>query len=241
MSDLTRYAIGAEVHCQGQVRGRLVRVVIDPVAGRLTHLVVEPKRGQDAKRLVPIELVDAASAEPDIYLTCSAGEFAALDPAEETEFLPGGGNEFGYQSEQAMMWPHYGLGVGGVGLGAAGMGGAVLGTDVVGEKRLATYDCVPRGEVQVRRGERVEATDGEIGRVRGLIIDPQDHAVTHVLLEEGHLWGKKTVAIPIRTVTYLDGSVRVELSKAELGDLPPVDFTTATAPASARRVRGDDG
>ncbi|WP_081983215.1 PRC-barrel domain-containing protein [Streptacidiphilus albus] len=217
MSDMTRYTIDTEVRCQGQVSGRLVRVVIDPVAGRLTHLVVEPEHGRDVARLVPIELADAASAAPDILLTCSAAEFAALDPAEETEFLPGGGTEFGYQSEQAMMWPHYLL-------GAAGLGGAVLAGDLGGETRPTTYDCVPRGEVQVRRGERVEATDGEIGKVQGLIIDPRDHAVTHVLLEEGHLWGRKTVAIPIRTVTYTDGSVRVELSKTELGDLPPVDF-----------------
>jgi len=228
MSDTTQYTIGAEVRCEGQVCGRLARVVIDPVAGQLTHLVVEPKHGQGANRLVPIELVDAASAEPDIGLNCSAGEFAALDPAEETEFLTGGGNAFGYESEQAMMWPHYGLGVGGVGMGGAGMGavgmGGPLGTDLVGLPRTTTYDRVPKGEVQVHRGDRVEATDGEIGRVKGLVIDPRDHAVTHVLLAEGHLWGRKTVAIPIRTVTYVGGGVRVELTKKELGDLPPVDF-----------------
>ncbi len=224
MSDPTQYTIGAEVRCQGQACGRLARVVIDPVAGRVTHLVVEPRHGQDAKRLVPIELVDAAGSEPDIHLNCSAGEFAALDPAEVTEFLAGGGYAFGYQSEQAMMWPHYGLGVGSAGMGAAGMGGPAPGADLVGGPRTTTYDRIPRGEVQVRRGDRVEATDGEIGRVRGLIIDPLDHTVTHVLLGEGHLWGRKTVAIPIRTVTYVGGGVRVELSKQELGDLPSVDF-----------------
>ena len=34
-------------------------------------------------------------------------------------------------------------------------------------------------------GEHVFATDGAIGRVQGLVIDPSDHCVTHVLLDEG--------------------------------------------------------
>ena len=41
------------------------------------------------------------------------------------------------------------------------------------------------------RGDPVHALDGEIGRVQGLLVDPDDHRVTHVLLEEGHLWGRK--------------------------------------------------
>jgi len=77
----------------------------------------------------------------------------------------------------------------------------------------------------VRRGEHVHATDGSIGRVQGLVIDPKDHHVTHVLLEEGHLWGKKEVAIPIGAVRDVatDG-VQLKLTRAEVRDLPPVDL-----------------
>ncbi len=77
----------------------------------------------------------------------------------------------------------------------------------------------------IRRGANVEATDGNVGQVQGLVVDPQDHGVTHVLLQEGHLWGRKTVAVPIDVVAHVGGNVRVELTKAELGDLPPVDLT----------------
>jgi hypothetical protein len=87
-----------------------------------------------------------------------------------------------------------------------------------------TQDRVPVGEVEIRRGDHVHATDGNIGRVGGLIIDPGDHHVTHVLLDEGHLWGAKQVAIPIGAVTRVDGGVRVKLTKDELRDLPPVDL-----------------
>ena len=34
--------------------------------------------------------------------------------------------------------------------------------------QIVTTDAVPPGEVDVRRGDRVHATDGDIGRVAGL-------------------------------------------------------------------------
>ncbi|WP_194911601.1 hypothetical protein [Catenulispora rubra] len=87
-----------------------------------------------------------------------------------------------------------------------------------------TVERLPVGEVSVRRGERVHAVDGEIGRVRGLIVVPPNSEVSHVLLDEGHLWGRKRVAIPIRDVTGIDADgVAVRLAKDEIKDLPPVD------------------
>jgi hypothetical protein len=86
-------------------------------------------------------------------------------------------------------------------------------------------DRVPAGDVQVRRGEHVHATDGAILRVQGLVVDPVDHHVTHVLVDEGRLWGKKEVAIPIGAVAGADDGVRVSLTKDEVADLPPVDLS----------------
>ncbi len=83
---------------------------------------------------------------------------------------------------------------------------------------------MPLGEVDVRRGEHVHATDGDIGRVQGLVIEPGSHHVTHVLLQEGHLWGRKEVAIPITAVTGVEDGIKLSLSKREVEDLPPVDI-----------------
>lgn len=215
MTETTQYDIGARVHCRETACGRLDRVVIDPIGKKLTHLVVDPERGQGEKRLVPIGLVDADGTHgSDVRLRCSRDDFEALDPAEETGYLPGTG-ELGYEPEQVISLPYYGLGAGGVGIADPGLmsplgGGALI------------YDRVPAGEVQIRRGDRVEATDGEVGHVKGLVVDPQDGGVTHVLLAEGHLWGRKTVALPIRSVTCTTGGVQVALTRKELGDLPPV-------------------
>jgi sporulation protein YlmC with PRC-barrel domain len=86
-----------------------------------------------------------------------------------------------------------------------------------------TYDAVPLGEVTVRRGEVVRATDGDIGRVQGLVIDASTNHVTHVLLQEGHLWGRKDVAVPIGAVVGVDDGIGLSLSKQEVEDLPPVE------------------
>jgi sporulation protein YlmC with PRC-barrel domain len=215
VSDMVQYTIGAEVTCSDGVCGDLSRVVIDPVARVLTHLVVEPKHRQGLGRLVPIDLVDATAEE--IHLRCSAAKFDALEDAEETHFLPEAGEQMGYGAGQTLAWPYYGLG-GGMGMGMGGIGMESTPMPIIDDR-------IPAGEVEVRRGEHVHAADGNIGRVQGLVIDPKDHHVTHVLLEEGHLWGKKEITIPIGAVKDVtDDGVRLNLTKDEVRDLPPVDL-----------------
>ena len=215
MSDTTEFVIGSDVSCSGGVCGELSRVVIDPVARALTHLVVDPKHGLGDGRLVPVALVDSAGKE--IRLSCATSEFDALEHAEETRFLPGASGQWGYREGEILSWPYYGLGMG-VGTDSMGLGNMDDGPQMI------TLDRVPVGEVGVRRGDHVHATDGSIGRVQGLVVDPADHLVTHVLLEEGHLWDRKEIAIPIGAVTSVADGVRLGLTKNEVEALPPVDL-----------------
>jgi hypothetical protein len=49
--------------------------------------------------------------------------------------------------------------------------------------------------------------------------------VTHVLLQEGHLWGRKEVAIPIGAVTRVgDDGIELSITRQDVEDLPPVDI-----------------
>lgn len=210
MSETTTFTIGSEVRCNDGVCGELTRVVVDPIARALTHLVVEP-RHRGMGHLVPIDLVDSTTNE--IRLQCNTAQFEALEDAEETRFLPGAIGQWGYGQDQMLSWPYYGLGTWELG----GMGTGVGPTTIMQNR-------VPVGEVEVRRGEHVHATDGAIGRVQGLVIDPSDHHVTHVLLDQGHLWGQKRVAIPMTAVAGVDDGVRLNLTRDEVRDLPPVDL-----------------
>jgi len=217
MSEPTEFTIGSEVSSSDGPCGELRRVVIDPIARALTHLVVEPKHGREKGRLVPINL--ATPTTDGVSLACTTAEFEKLDQAEVTQFIPGGNGRFGYGQDQMLSWPYYGLGVGSLGMGGVGMG---LGMQAPGPV-VVTNDSVPEGEVEVRRGDNVSATDGAIGRVRGLVVHPGDHSVTHVLLDEGHLWGQKRVAIPISAVKDVEDGVRLNLTKDEVRDLPAVE------------------
>jgi len=244
MSEAAEYAIGARVYCEQGPCGELVRVVVDPIKRAITHLVVGERHGQEVGRLVPIDLVETAT-EQELRLHCTFEQFASLEAAEETKFVQAPEGQWGYGQGQMLMLPFFGLrgmgmlgglGMGGMGMGGMGMGGMGMGMGGLGMGRMGmgglgmgpsqqavTYDKVPPGEVEVRRGQRVHASDGPIGHVRGLVIDPSDHQVTHVLLDEGHLWGKKEVSIPISAVTEVDDDgVRLSLTKAEIADLPPV-------------------
>ncbi len=198
MAEMMRFPIGAEVSCSDGVCGDLTRVVLDPAARTVTHLVVEPKHRTGLARLVPIGIVD--ETVNDLRLRCSTAEFEKLPGAEETEFLPG-----------QVGLPYYGLGVD-------------MGIGVGNTIEPIVHDRIPMGEVEVRRGEQVHATDGPIGKVQGLVIDPADHHVTHVLLQEGHLWGRKQVAIPIKAVTTVNEGIHLSLTKEEVQGLPPVSI-----------------
>ena len=215
MGETTQFTIGAQARCTNGVCGEVSRVVVNPVAETVTHLVVEPEGREGLARLVPLDLVDASGG--DVRLRCTLADFERLDPAEETQFVPGSGGYAAYGPQQVSTWPYYGL------IPGAELPGAVdLG--VAGFSPTITYDRIPLGKVEVRRGDPVEATDGRIGHIQGLVIDPGDHQVTHVLLQEGHLWGRKDVAIPIKAVSRVGDTIRLNISKHEVHDLPPVDF-----------------
>jgi hypothetical protein len=41
--------------------------------------------------------------------------------------------------------------------------------------------------------------------------------------QEGHLWGRRQVAIPVSAVPSTSDGIQVRISKQEVQDLPPVD------------------
>jgi sporulation protein YlmC with PRC-barrel domain len=214
MTEATEFIIGSKVACSDGSCGELGRVVIDPIARAITHLVVEPGHGHAGGRLVPVEL--ASSAAEEIELRCTRAEFDALEEADESQFLPRETRDLRYEQGQFYTLPYYGLGMHMLSRAVApDRGGA--------DPHQVTYDHVPAGDVEVRRGDHVDATDGAIGRVEGLVVDPSDHHVTHILLQDGHLWGEKTVAIPIGAVTRVGEVIRLSLTKDEVRDLPAVD------------------
>jgi sporulation protein YlmC with PRC-barrel domain len=142
-------------------------------------------------RLVPLDLVDTTA--DGIRLHCTLAEFGHLELAEETELVEGVGAGIADSARMGIPNP----------------------------TRYIVEEIVPLGETQVSPGEPVHAVDGEIGQIQGFLVDPGDHRVTHVLLKEGHLWGRKEVAIPVSAVTGVQDGIRLNITKKQVEDLPP--------------------
>jgi sporulation protein YlmC with PRC-barrel domain len=195
MDEETEFAMGATASCLDGPGGKVSRMIIDPATETVTHLVIQPKHRLGVGRLVPLDLVEVTAG--DIRLRCTVEEFGGLEPAQETELIDDV--------------------TAGLGLGL----NAPMGT--ISPVQPIVQDVVPLGDADVDRGDPVHALDGEIGRVQGLLVDPDDHRVTHVLLQEGHLWGRKKVSIPASAVTGVENGIRLSLTKKQVEDLPPAD------------------
>jgi sporulation protein YlmC with PRC-barrel domain len=80
---------------------------------------------------------------------------------------------------------------------------------------------IPTGELAIHRGIHVEAMDGYVGNVDEFVINPKTDRITHLVMREGHLWGKKDVIIPLSAMdrTHED-TVFLKLDKHQIEALP---------------------
>ena len=212
VSESAEFILGSSVSGRDGPCGELTGIVVDPGPRTVTHLVVQPPQQGEAARLVPVRLAAAGTASID--LRCSTSQFGGLQPAVETQTVPGALGDVDNGQEHQLSAPYYGRG----GLGLAMAVGTGLGSGTAPQR--ITSDRIPAGTVELRPGEHVHATDGPIGKVQGLIVLNRGHRVAHVLLGEGHLWGKRRVAIPISAVADLSDGVRLSLARDEARDLP---------------------
>jgi sporulation protein YlmC with PRC-barrel domain len=217
-----RLELGCTVHCTDGPVGELADVVIDPTRRRVTHLVVEPHRRHRLARLVPAELA-ATETSAAIAIRCTSEDLREFPLAEAFAFLrvdefPLNDPDWDVGIETVLAQPYYDY---------AGFEAGPFPLDPDVE---IACDRIPKGEVEIRRASEVVSSDGHrLGHVDGFVVDRGD-AVTHVVLERGHLFGRREVTVPIGAVAEVEtDSVRLSLSKDEVGGLPsvPIDRWTA--------------
>lgn len=199
---MTKIPMKAKVVCSDGPCGQSTNVIVNPVNFKVTHVAIRNKDLPDnPTRLVPAGMV-AKVAPEEITLTCSKADVAQMSPFIVSNFVP--------QSAPGMAYA---------------TGEAYYSQYVVNDTAYDSVNeqAIPAGEVEVHSGMSVQATDGKVGKLDALVLDPASGAITHILLREGHLWGKKDVAIPVSDIKYSDGeSVYVSLDKAAIKSLPAV-------------------
>jgi len=194
------FPLNAKVECTDGSCGESVTVIVNPTTEKITYLVVNQKNfPRPIPRLVSVDMVEETSSRL-IKLTCTAAELAEMEEFVETQFIET------QRVEGHPVSPSYSL------------------PYVMPAETLATpleVERIPPGDLAVRRGTTVEATDGYIGTVGELVVDPETEHVTHIVLQEGHPWEKKEIALPLSTIDFVQATtVYLKLDKAEVEQLP---------------------
>lgn len=194
--------INVDVLCAGELCGRSTYLVINPVNERVTHVVVAEKAFPNIERLVPVDHI-LASAPNSIQLRCSQEDLSGMEAFEETDFIDAGRLESALPYDiPYQVWPY-------------SMYDAM--------PIPLEHEHIPAGEVAIRRGTPVNATDGQVGRVDEFLVDPENDVITHLVLREGHIWGQRDITIPVSEIEKItEDAVQLKLDKKTLEKLPAI-------------------
>ena len=203
--------LGTSIRCADGATRELVDVVIDSSSSRVTHLVIRPAQHAEDARLVPISLASRAEdGESEISLNCGAADLERFDPVHKFEILRAGERpnedpKWDVGVEDIVVAPNYAP-------TAFGDYGGSLDSDVT-----ISYDRVPKGEIELRHASSVYSADGHhLGSVDAVVVDDDDR-LTHLLLERGHLWWKREVALPADSISKFESDMlTLGLTKREL-------------------------
>jgi sporulation protein YlmC with PRC-barrel domain len=186
----------ARVHCSDGPAGRSTYVIGNPVNRQITHLVVKSNRPPFHEYLVPVDQVEATT--PDlIKLKCTRNDLNKMEPFEYEAFICAK-----LPDNLLITAP-----------------GSI--TDGVVTYVPVKRDNIPQGELAVRRGAQVEATDGYVGQVDELLINSNNMQVTHLVLLTRHIFKQREITIPVSQIDHVDeDTIYLKLDRQSVGELP---------------------
>lgn len=198
--------MNAQVECKDGFCGHSVCVLINPVMDEVTHLVVRENSSQ-TEYIVPVEVVSNTIAGT-IQLSCSKAELEKMDPFIKMNVIEEKISERYYSHDRGMI----------------GEGGfyylPFVEPDVKIEVPVEERQ-IPPGEMVVKRGTKVDATDGYVGKVDEFVVNRKNGHITHLVMREGHLWGKKDVIIPLSAMGEAnENTVHLKINKRQIEGLP---------------------
>lgn len=182
-------ALDAPVSCRDGELGRVAHILVNPSLGRVTHIVVREPRSPHTLRLVPEKLLLEGGPER-VRLSGDRKHFLALPEFIRQDYVPAGAYLALARKEHLRL-------------------------PVAPSGWTFEHEAIPAGAVAVRGHEPVLAADGKVGKVDELLFDRHGGRVTHLILTEGHLWGKKRLLIPVELVERIeDGSIHLSIDRA---------------------------
>jgi uncharacterized membrane protein len=170
-------------------------LIIDPGTLQITHVVVREDAEPYNQRLVPSGFVDEVGGDA-VHLACNLEEFGQSEVFAHVEYVP---------SEV----PAY-----------IGADPGMLYYSPMVEVVPLVHEKVPEGKRSVYPGMPVDASDGPVGELDELLVDEESGQVTHLLLQEGHLWGRKKVLVPVAMVeSAAEGVIQLKADRQTIASL----------------------
>lgn len=192
--------INVDVECADGVCGHSTFIIFNPISGQVTHLVVRAKDFPNTQHLVGIDKITHSDAKR-IQLACTRQELAQMETFIDTDFIsPDIYDDI--DGAPYLMWPY----------STATFANMVL-----------ENEHIPAGELAIRRGANIYARDGYVGKLDEFLVDPTNEHITHLIMREGHLWGKKDVTISLSEIEHIDeDEVYLKLNKEAIEKLPAI-------------------
>ena len=195
------FPLNVDVHSPDGRCGISTHIILNPVTEQVTHLVVKQEQPPAIERLVSVKLI-ANTASEVILLSCSKDEFAKLEPFNQPDFIYTDIPHHATDPRLTALWPY-----------------------VVPTKRIVDDKIrrIPPGELAVRRGTRVRATDGWIGRVDEFIVGPVSGNITHLVIREGQPWKERDITIPVSQIESIEENVVfLNVDKKTISSMPSI-------------------
>jgi hypothetical protein len=190
--------VKAKVQCTDGPGGEATHVIVHPATKRITRLVVKEGRSPHVERLVPFRFVEDATAA-QIRLRCSQQELSKMQTFLRTRFVETSSAYYGRGHADAQTIytsPNF---------------------------KKVKQENIPEDELAVDTDTRVRVTDGNVGRIDELMVDPASGSITHLMLRGGHMWAPKEVTVPISEVDrFGERAVYLRMSRAGIEALPAI-------------------
>lgn len=194
---MTYIPLNARVECLDGPYGKSTRLIADPTTKQVLYLVVEEEKSQE-NHIVSADIIRTTTNEL-ITLNCRSDEVRGMESYIETHFVPV--EEPEAEQEGILFLPY----------------------TVPAEPITGQVDSLPRDQLDVKRGADVEATDGHVGKVDEFLIEPINGNITHLVLHEGRLWGKRDLTLPVTAIDRAEaGKVYLKLDKETVKALPAI-------------------
>jgi uncharacterized membrane protein len=159
------------------------------------------REGESSDHLIPLEAVEDTSHDR-IWVKLTVDELAALPDFTVNHYLKAELSD--YQEGQALMQPY-------------------VTTPAEANLNRMVEEMVPPGQMALFRGTTIEATDGPIGKLSELLIEPESGQMSHLVIQTGGLLGSKEITLPLSAIEETtEEAIYLKLDKAEVEQLPAV-------------------